>query len=122
MGLVPQKRYQPQCRFRVGDAEGGDEAVGSGDGNLGDQGLDQCLGLGTGACGDDFRDAVGDPIQRCGFRGSGFAGQGGGELVAARGELGCLGAQLTQSSGEELGVEGAVFEGGQIPVDRPVGS
>ncbi|WP_433591351.1 hypothetical protein [Nocardia sp. CA-145437] len=61
---------------------------------------------------------VSDAVQRGGFRGGGFAGQGGGELVAAGGELGCLGAQFAESPGEEFGVEGAVLEGVQIAVDR----
>ncbi|UGT45369.1 hypothetical protein LTV02_19130 [Nocardia yamanashiensis] len=102
----------------MGDAEGGDEAVGAGDGDLGDEGLDQRLGLGAAASGDDFRDVVSDAVERCGFRRGGFVRQGCGEFVAPGDELACLGPQFAESSGEELGVEGAVFEGVQVPVDR----
>ncbi|WP_040860753.1 hypothetical protein [Nocardia niigatensis] len=102
----------------MGDAEGGDQAVGAGDGDLGDEGLDQRLGLGTGAIGDDVGNMVGNAVERCGFRRGGFVRQRGGEFVAPGDELACLGAQFAEPSGEELGVEGAVFEGVQVPVDR----
>ncbi|WP_228787101.1 hypothetical protein [Nocardia terpenica] len=39
----------------------------------------------------------------------------------AGGELGCLGAQFIETSGEEFGVESAVFEGVQVAVDRLLG-
>nr|WP_246002827.1 hypothetical protein [Nocardia tenerifensis] len=84
---------------------------------MGDEGLDECFGLGSGARGDDF----GDAIQGGGFRGDGCAGKGDGEFVAAGGELGCLGAQFAEPSGEEFGIESAVFEGVQVPVDRLLG-
>ncbi|WTL29230.1 hypothetical protein OHB26_19645 [Nocardia sp. NBC_01503] len=74
--------------------------------------------MGARAGGDDFRDVVGDAIQRCGFRGDGFVRQGDGEFVAPGDELACLGAQFAEPSGEELGIESAVFEGVQVSVDR----
>lgn len=100
------------------DGEGRDEAVGASDGELGDEGLDQRLGVGTGAIGDDVGKMVGNAVEHCRFRHGRFVRQRGGEFVAPGDELACLGAQFTEPSGEELGVESAVFEGVQVPVDR----
>ncbi|WP_330178787.1 hypothetical protein OHB26_19910 [Nocardia sp. NBC_01503] len=86
------------------DAEGGNEAVGSGDGDLGDERLYECFGLGAGPIDDDVGDVVGDAVQRGGLRGDRFAVEGDGEFVAASSKLVCFGAQFAESYGEEFGV------------------
>ncbi|MFI6868960.1 hypothetical protein [Nocardia sp. NPDC050406] len=103
------------------DAEGGDQAVGADDGDLGDERLYECFRLGAGPIDDDVGDVVSNAVQRGGFRGDGFAVEGGGELVAAGGKLACPGAQFAEPSGEDFGIESAVFEGVQVAVDRLLG-
>nr|WP_234391266.1 hypothetical protein [Nocardia suismassiliense] len=88
---------------------------------MGDERLDQRLGLGAAAGCDDFRDVVRDAVERGGLGGYRFVVERDREFVAAGSELGCLGPQFAESSGEEFGVEGAVFEGVQIAVDRLLG-
>jgi hypothetical protein len=48
----------------VGDAEDGDESVGSGDSDAGDEGFDECFALVWGAGGYDLVEVVGDLVER----------------------------------------------------------
>lgn len=101
----------------MGDAEDRDEPVGAGDGDLGDEGFDKCLGLVVGAAGDDLGDVVGHRRQGGGFGGGGLVVEREGEFVAADAELLGLGAEFGESVGDEFFVRRAALERGQVSVD-----
>ncbi|WP_346053883.1 hypothetical protein [Amycolatopsis dongchuanensis] len=71
----------------MGDAEDRDEPVGAGDGDLGDQGFDEGLGLVVGAAGDDLGDVIGHRCQAGGLGHGGLVVQGESQFVAADSEL-----------------------------------
>jgi Glyoxalase-like domain len=71
----------------LGDAEDGDEPVGCGDGDVGDEGFDEGFALVDAAGVDDVGDVVGD-VGECGWAG------GGGVIVEGEGEFVVAGAEL----------------------------
>ena len=94
----------------LGDAEDGDDPVGSGDLDLGDEGFDQGLAHVIGAGVDHLVDVVGD-LQGGGLWRGGFGVECLGQLVAAGAELCAGGAEFGEAWADEFLIEGAVFAG-----------
>ncbi|OFB43839.1 hypothetical protein CcI156_18115 [Frankia sp. CcI156] len=103
------------------DAEDGYEPVGSADLDFGDECFDECFALLVGAGLDDDRDVRGDGVEGGGGGCDGFAGDLIGQFAVAVAELFLLGAEFREAFPDGFFVDGAMFECGEVAVDRPVG-
>ncbi|MFG3519950.1 hypothetical protein ACGF5S_06770 [Nocardia nova] len=103
------------------DAEDGDDGVGAGDFDFGDQRFNQRFAVVVGAGGDQLGDVVGDAGECSGVGSGGSGGEGRCQLVAAVGQLAASGTKLGEAVADELFVHCAVLERGQVAVDLVVG-
>ncbi|HEX3649440.1 MAG TPA: hypothetical protein VHV49_13510 [Pseudonocardiaceae bacterium] len=105
----------------LGHTEHGDDLVGSDDLDLGDQGIDQGLGLGWLVAVDDLID-VGDDLGEFGGCGhGGFAVEFLGQLIPALPQLLDLGGQGVQAGCGGFLAHGAVLERDEVAVHSGVG-